>query len=98
MVELAVGVTASTSTDETMSFVSMERGITTGMMGATVSGNSVICIPLLTKVRIFAHFVIYNSEKKIAEYSLSAWWHILIKTPTHSQKWSVRPCKRSAVL
>ena len=35
-VELTIGVTGSTSTDETMKFGSMERGITTGMMGATV--------------------------------------------------------------
>ena len=41
VVELTVGFTGSTSTDETMKFGLMERGITTGMMGATVSGNDV---------------------------------------------------------
>jgi hypothetical protein len=44
VVELTVGFTGSTSTDETMKFGLMERGITTGMMGANQQTREMITI------------------------------------------------------
>ena len=67
-VELTVGVTGSTSIDETMNFGSMERGIITGMMGATVgaqkmSNTFIIMMGVVLEEPILIEEITYTSRQ-----------------------------------